>query len=175
MALSASTSTEAITTSSVAENRSEVQPSGWELAVPRQTVGVNVLISNPVLHVGAAIVANLDTTRVTDEGSTRTVMIVSGILVMAALVLIGITVWFWRNTVPDPDALESLVFFEERVVDSVTEPDAVQRKRSQRSKDDRGEGEGLNVARRFRKRHPDEDPTGSIERPALRRGRREPH
>lgn len=64
------------------------------------------------------LVANLDTTRVTDEGSTRTVMIVSLTLVAVAVVLIAVTLWFWRRTVPDPDALESLAFFEERVIDA---------------------------------------------------------
>lgn len=77
----------------------------------------------------ASVVANLDTTRVTDEGSTRTVMIVSLALVAIAVVLIGVTVWFWRHTVPDPDALESLTFFEERVVDGTEEVSALRRER----------------------------------------------
>lgn len=77
----------------------------------------------------ASLVANLDTTRVTDAGSTRTVMIVSLVLVSIAVVLIGVTVWFWKHTVPDPDALESLTFFEERVVDGTEEVSVPRRER----------------------------------------------
>lgn len=50
-------------------------------------------------------------------------MIVAALLVVAALVLIAVTIWFWKNTVPDPDALESLTFFEERIVDSADDVD----------------------------------------------------
>lgn len=76
-----------------------------------------------------AVLAKLDTTRVTDAGSTRTVLIVSGVLVLVSGALIAATVWFWRNTVPDPDALESLAFFEERVVDGVEDAEAAGRQR----------------------------------------------
>jgi hypothetical protein len=90
-------------------------------------------LSFAAISVGSAIDsllhASLDTTRVTDEGSTRTVMIVSGGLVVVALAVIGVTIWFWRNTVPDPEALESLAFFEERVVDGSEDADTVQRRR----------------------------------------------
>lgn len=126
----------------------------WDCGQPRQTVGVNAAVS-ALVSIGDAIdsviVANLDTTRVTDEGSTRTVMIVSAILVIAAFVLIGITVWFWRNTVPDPDALETLVFFEERVVDGAQEP-FEQRRRNARD-DARHVREGRHLPRPHRRSH----------------------
>lgn len=107
----------------------------WDCPESRQTVGVVVLAAD-VLSSGKAfllaVLANLDTTSVGDAGSTRTVLFVSAALVLAAFVLIGVTVWFWRNTVPDPDALESLAFFEERVVDG-TEEIGVTEKRRRRS------------------------------------------
>ena len=98
-------------------------------------------------------------------------MIVAAVLVIASFVLIAVTVWFWRNTVPDPEALESLVYFEERIVDSTSEPDESQRRRVPRATGARNEHGGFHLPRRFKKGH-DEDPTGSIERPVLRRGRR---
>lgn len=76
-----------------------------------------------------SVSANLDTTRVTDDASTRTVMIVSLVLVIVAFVLIGVTLWFWRHTVPDPDALESLAFFEEKVVDGAEDVTVSDRRR----------------------------------------------
>lgn len=65
------------------------------------------------LHQTARLVAELDTTKVSDSGSTATVLIITVLLVMAALVLAVITVWYWRNTVPDPEALASLADLSE--------------------------------------------------------------
>jgi hypothetical protein len=122
---------------------------------------------------GSSVVANLDTTKLTDEGSTRTVLVVAGILVIAAFVLIGVTVWFWRNTVPDPDALESLIFFEERVVDGEHEPDVVQRQRMERTIPADGRNNGLDLPVRYRRRFdPSADPTEVSERLDGRRSRR---
>lgn len=117
--------------------------------------------------------ANLDTTKLADEGSTRTVLVVSAVLVVAAFVLIGVTVWFWRNTVPDPDALESLVFFEERVVDGTQEPDVVQRQRTMRTTSEGGKHHGLHLPVRHRREADSKaDRTETTERSDGRRMRR---
>lgn len=79
------------------------------------------------------LIAKLDTTRVGDAGSTRTVLLVSAVLVIFAFALIGVTVWFWRNTVPDPDALESLATFEERVIDGTEDPEVERRRPTTRA------------------------------------------
>lgn len=89
-------------------------------------MGVNVSMASFLL-------ASLDTNRVTDEGSTRTVMIVSAVLVIVAIALLAVTIWFWRNTIPDPDALEPLAFFEERVVDGADEVVSAPRQRRRRT------------------------------------------
>lgn len=60
-----------------------------------------------------AVVAQLDTTEVTDSGSTRTVLAITVFLLLAAIVLAGITVRYWKNTVPDPEALASLADLSE--------------------------------------------------------------
>lgn len=52
--------------------------------------------------------AQLDTSEVSDVGSTRTVLAITVLLVVAAVVLASVTVWYWRSTVPDPEALASL-------------------------------------------------------------------
>lgn len=141
-------------TFSVAEIRPEVGYLVWESIDRRQTgrvatIAVNVLSS--VLTVGHSnFIANLDTTRVTDSGSTSTVVIVAGVLVIVAFVLIGFTIWFWRNTVPDPDALESLVFFEERVVDSAPDPRDEHLRRPKRGADDDRNHERRHVRRKER-------------------------
>lgn len=54
------------------------------------------------------VVAQLNTTEVSDAGSTRTVLAITALLLLAALVLAVVTVWYWKNTVPDPEALASL-------------------------------------------------------------------
>jgi hypothetical protein len=122
---------------------------------------------------GSSVVANLDTTKLTDDGSTRTVLVVAGVLVVAAFVLIGVTVWFWRNTVPDPDALESLVFFEERVVDGTQDPDVVQRQRMARTTPTDERHHGLHIPVRHRRGiESSADPTEVSERSDGRRSRR---
>jgi hypothetical protein len=108
-------------------------------------------VSNLLAFGGSSLVANLDTTRLTDEGSTRTVLIVSAVLVIAAFLLIGVTIWFWRNTVPDPDALESLVFFDERVVDEESPSEVVQRKRTARVSPDEDKQHGFHLPHRQRR------------------------
>ena len=110
---------------------------------------VNSVFFGEAFH--SAVLANLETTQVTDEGSTRTVLIVSGGLVLVAMALIGVTVWFWRNTVPDPDALESLTFFEERVVDGTEEgEDAAKRPREPRREGNSAHRDGMHLPRRHR-------------------------
>lgn len=60
-----------------------------------------------------SVVAQLDTTEVTDSGSTRTVLAITVLLLLAAVALAGITFWYWKNTVPDPEALASLADMSE--------------------------------------------------------------
>lgn len=154
----------------------DVVSSVWERPEARQTGRVNGVVAN-LLSLGgvfdSAILANLDTTRVTDEGSTRTVLVVSGGLVLVAFIVIGVTVWFWRNTVPDPDALESLTFFEERVVDGADDDAVAQRRREPRSEGGAGHRDGMHVPRRHRADPLVEgDRTESARRPSKDRRRR---
>jgi len=170
--LATSTKTEPITPASVAEFLAEVATMVWESLRSRQTGGVNA-IWNLISLDGSSVVANLDTTKLADEGSTRTVLVVAAILVIAAFVLIGVTIWFWRNTVPDPDALESLVFFEERVVDGAQEPDVFIRQRSARTATDGDRLRNLHVPVRQRRSGISRtDRTETSERPEGRRLRR---
>ena len=62
----------------------------------------------------AAVLAQMETTEVGDAGSTRTVLVITAVLVVAAVVLSVITVWYWRSTVPDPEALAPLVEMTEK-------------------------------------------------------------
>jgi hypothetical protein len=59
------------------------------------------------------VVAQLDTTQVSDAGSTRTVLAITFLLLAAAVALAVVTTWYWRNTVPDPEALASLADLSE--------------------------------------------------------------
>lgn len=58
--------------------------------------------------------ANVDTERVSDAGSSTTVLAVSIGLAAAGVALLALTVWFWRFTRPDPDALGPLVVMSDR-------------------------------------------------------------
>lgn len=53
--------------------------------------------------------AGIDTRSVGDAGSSVVVLVVAVALVAAGVALAGITVWFWRSTRPDPEALAPLV------------------------------------------------------------------
>ena len=55
----------------------------------------------------------IDTESVSDSGSSITVLVVSLSLVALGVALLGVTVWFWRLTRPDPDALGPLVVMSE--------------------------------------------------------------
>jgi hypothetical protein len=55
----------------------------------------------------------IDTESVSDSGSSITVLVVSLSLVALGVSLLGVTVWFWRLTRPDPDALGPLVVMSE--------------------------------------------------------------
>lgn len=69
---------------------------------------------SPQMNWAFGVVAQLDTTAVEDAGSTRTVLAIAAILLLAAVALSVITVWYWKNTVPDPEALASLSEMTER-------------------------------------------------------------
>jgi hypothetical protein len=56
----------------------------------------------------------IDTERVSDSGSSITVLVVSVSLVALGAALLGVTVWFWRLTRPDPDALGPLAVMSDR-------------------------------------------------------------
>ena len=58
--------------------------------------------------------AAIDTESVSDSGSSLTVLAVSLTLVALGVVLLVVTVWFWRLTRPDPDALGPLVVMSDR-------------------------------------------------------------
>lgn len=58
--------------------------------------------------------AAIDTESVSDSGSSNTVMIVSVGLILFGVALLGVTVWFWRVTRPDPDALGPLAVMSDR-------------------------------------------------------------
>jgi hypothetical protein len=55
----------------------------------------------------------IDTESVSDSGSSITVLVVSLSLVALGVALLGVTVWFWKLTRPDPDALGPLVVMSE--------------------------------------------------------------
>lgn len=58
---------------------------------------------------GVSWLAGIDTRSVGDTGSSVVVLVVALALVAAGVALTGITVWFWRSTRPDPEALAPLV------------------------------------------------------------------
>lgn len=58
--------------------------------------------------------AAIDTESVSDSGSSITVLVVALTLVALGIALLGVTVWFWRLTRPDPDALGPLAVMSDR-------------------------------------------------------------
>lgn len=58
---------------------------------------------------GVTWLTGIDTRSVGDTGSSVVVLVVAMALVAAGVALTGITVWFWRSTRPDPEALAPLV------------------------------------------------------------------
>lgn len=56
----------------------------------------------------------IDTESVSDTGSSATVLAVTLGLVALGVALLGVTVWFWRLTRPDPDALGPLAVMSDR-------------------------------------------------------------
>ena len=58
--------------------------------------------------------AAIDTESVSDSGSSITVLAVSLTLVALGIALLGVTVWFWRLTRPDPEALGPLSVMSNR-------------------------------------------------------------
>ena len=56
----------------------------------------------------------LDTTSVSDAGSTRIVVIVTLLLIGLGIGLGILNIWFWRKTKPDPEALGPLVEMSSR-------------------------------------------------------------
>lgn len=84
------------------------------LAIASEAVRLGAMsIALAPLDRTARLVAAVDTTEVSDSGSTATVLVITVLLVLAALALAAITVWYWRNTVPDPEALASLAELSE--------------------------------------------------------------
>ena len=64
--------------------------------------------------VGRASTLGLDTTSVSDAGSTRIVVIVTLLLIGLGIGLGILNIWFWRKTKPDPEALGPLVEMSSR-------------------------------------------------------------
>ncbi len=58
--------------------------------------------------------AGLETTRLDDPEARRTINLLIGLLAALALVLAGVTVWFWRATRPVAAALEPLAAMSTR-------------------------------------------------------------
>ena len=63
---------------------------------------------------GRASTLGLDTTSVSDAGSTRIVVIVTLLLIGLGIGLGILNIWFWRKTKPDPEALGPLVEMSSR-------------------------------------------------------------
>ena len=61
-----------------------------------------------------ASILGLDTTSVSDAGSTRVVVIVTLLLTGLGIGLGILNIWFWRKTKPDPEALGPLVEMSSR-------------------------------------------------------------
>ena len=57
---------------------------------------------------------SIDTESVSDAGSSNVVLAVTLALVVIGSALLTVTVWFWRSTRPDPDALGPLVVMSEQ-------------------------------------------------------------
>lgn len=64
--------------------------------------------------VGVQWIAGIETESVSDSGSSNVVLAVTLLLVVAGIALSAVTVWFWRNSRPDPDALGPLLVMSER-------------------------------------------------------------
>lgn len=75
----------------------------------RSTNGETVRSTRVRHNAVVTFLAAVDTRSVGDAGSSAVVLIVSIGLVLAGIGLTGITVWFWRSTRPDPEALAPLV------------------------------------------------------------------
>lgn len=56
----------------------------------------------------------IDTESVSDSGSSFTVLAVTLVLVALGITLMAVTVWFWRLTRPDPEALAPLSVMSDR-------------------------------------------------------------
>lgn len=76
-------------------------------------VGAALLVA---VGLGSSVRAedSIDTTTITDSASTNTVLVVTGMLLLAGLSMVGLTVWYWRTTQPDPEALGPLVTMSRR-------------------------------------------------------------
>lgn len=67
-----------------------------------------------MVFVRHASTLGLDTTSVSDAGSTRVVIIVTLLLIGLGIGLGLLNIWFWRKTKPDPEALGPLVEMSSR-------------------------------------------------------------
>ncbi|MDA2966391.1 MAG: hypothetical protein O3B91_02565 [Actinomycetota bacterium] len=67
-----------------------------------------------MILVRLASTMGVDTTSVSDAGSTRVVWIVTLLLIAIGIGLGVLNVWFWRKTKPDPEALGPLVEMSSR-------------------------------------------------------------
>jgi len=50
----------------------------------------------------------VETTTVSDSGSTAVVLVVTGLLVLAGLGMSALAYWYWKSTIPDPESLGPL-------------------------------------------------------------------
>lgn len=61
----------------------------------------------------------VDTNTITDSASTNTVLVVTGLLLAFGVGMAMLTVWYWRSTHPDPEALGPLVSMSRRGFDKL--------------------------------------------------------
>lgn len=50
----------------------------------------------------------VETTTVSDSGSTAVVLVVTGLLMLAGLGMSALAYWYWKSTIPDPESLGPL-------------------------------------------------------------------
>ena len=62
----------------------------------------------PTAPAAATVVVHPAQSSINDTASTRRVQLIAGGLAVLGIGLIGITVWFWRSTRPDPESLAPL-------------------------------------------------------------------
>ena len=66
------------------------------------------LVPTAAAAAATAVVHPAQSSSINDTASTRRIQLMAGGLAVLGIGLIGITVWFWRSTRPDPESLAPL-------------------------------------------------------------------